>query len=111
MRRGALRHLLHIYVPDTYDVGNEVETYKLLGKPRASVRVLEEVESSGHDRQGVELVEFTVPYSKSLEFSYQDSIVLHRGREYDVTGVRNVNYEDRELRISAKRFDGVKRLP
>lgn len=110
MRRGALRHRLELYRPDTYDAGNEVETWKLWATPYSSIRVLEVTESAGNDYQGVEVVEFTLAYSRDIEFDYVDLIIVHRGREYDVLGVKNVDYLDRELRITAKRFDQGKRI-
>ncbi|HAS6216009.1 TPA: hypothetical protein I7172_13875 [Vibrio vulnificus] len=110
MRRGALRHRLQVYVPEVYLFGNEVSAWKLLGKPCGSVRVLESVESAGNDLQGVELVEFTIPYSKRLEDNQHDVIIVHRGHEYDVLGIKNIEYKDRELRLQAKRYEGVKRV-
>ncbi|HCG9221674.1 TPA: head-tail adaptor protein [Vibrio parahaemolyticus] len=110
MRRGSLRHRLEYYLPDTYDIGNEVETWKLVGKPYASVRAIETLESVGKDHQVVELVEFTIPYSRALDFDYTDSIIVHRGREYDVQGIKNVGYMDKELKVLAKRYEGAKRV-
>ncbi len=112
MRRGALRHRLQVYVPTSYVFGGEVAEWSLLGKPLASVRVLEVSETtSGTSIQGVETVEFTVPYSKKLEDNPHDVVIVHRGDEYDATGIRNVGYRDRELRIQAKRYEGTKRVP
>lgn len=110
MLRGSLRHRVSIYAPETYDIGNEVETWKLVGSPYASVKMKEIKEEGSNDLKVTELIEFTVPYSSQLEANQQDVIVVFRGDEYDVKSVYNVAFRDRELRITAKRYDSIKRV-
>ena len=110
MIRGHLRHLVQIYRPESYDIGNEVISWSVLGAPRCEVRVLEVVEAVGHDLTGTEVAEFVMPYSKVLESNYVDAIIVHRGREYDVIGVKNTNYRDTELKVTAKHYGNSKRV-
>ena len=105
MIRGSFRHLITLHRPDTYDAGNEVETWKQIAKARCKVKVLEVTEGSGSDLQASEIVEFRVPYMKSVELDHVDTIILFRNREYEVKGVKNVDYLDKELIITAKRDD------
>lgn len=110
MIRGALRHPVKIYLPAAYDFGNEVTSWSLLGSPRCQVRVLEVMESTGSDLTGTELVEFVMPYSSKLEVAHLDALIVHRGREYDVLGVKNTDYRDTELKVTAKHYGHPKRI-
>lgn len=110
MIRGAYRHLITLHRPDTYDVANEVESWRQIAQVRCRVRTLETNEGSGNDRQGTELNEFRIPYIKSVELDHRDTIILFRGREFEVLGVKNVNYLDKELVITAKHDDFSMRM-
>jgi len=106
MLRGSLRHRVTIYRPDTYTVGNEIDTWRLLGEVKASISVKESFESIGSDYQGAEIIELTLPYSKALELGFSDMILVHRGREFEVIAPpTNVRYEDKVLKILAKRYE------
>ena len=106
MLRGALRHRIAIYRPDTYTVGNEIDTWKLIGEVKASISVKESFESVGNDYQGSEIIEVTLPYSKALDLVFTDMILVHRGREFEVIAPPvNVRYMDKELKILAKGRD------
>lgn len=111
MRRGAFKHRLSIYAPSSYIFGGEVESWDFLGKAYASISVLEATEGeSGVRRQPVELLEFTVPYSRVLADKPNDIVIVYRGAEYEVLGIRNIDYRDKELKIQAKRYEGTKRV-
>jgi hypothetical protein len=110
MIRGSYRHLITLHRPDTYDVANEIESWKQVAQLRCRVRTLETTEGSGGDRQGTELNEFRMPYVKSVELDHRDMIILFRGREFEVLGVKNLNYLDKELVITAKHDDFSKRM-
>ena len=102
MIRGSYRHLITLHRPDTYDIANEIETWKQIAAPRSKVKVLDSLEGTGIDLQAVEIVEFRIPYIKAVELDYKDMVVVFRGREYEVKGVKNVDYLDKELIILAR---------
>lgn len=110
MIRGSYRHLITLHRPETYDVANEIESWKQVAQVRCKIRTLETNEGSGDDRQGTEIAEFRVPYMKSVELDHRDLVILFRGREFEVTGVKNVDYLDKELVITGKRDDYSLRL-
>lgn len=110
MIRGSFRHRVAIYVPETYDIGNEVESWSLLGNPMASVKVKEVTEEGATDLTVKEAIEFSIPYASSLEAHQRDVVVMFRGNEYDVKSVNNVNFRDRELRLLAVRSDTAQRV-
>ncbi|MDP5253371.1 MULTISPECIES: head-tail adaptor protein [unclassified Vibrio] len=111
MRRGAFKHRLSLYAPASYIFGSEVESWTLIGKAFASISVLEATEGeSGVRRQAVELLEFTIPYSRTLSENPTDIVIVYRDVEYEVLGIRNIDYRNKELKIQAKRYEGSKRV-
>ena len=111
MLRGSLRHRIAIYRPDETDRGNIVISWKKIGEVKASIKVMESLESVGQDHQGTEIIEITLPFSKALDLSYVDMILVHRGYEFEVIAPpTNVGYNDKVLKILAKKYEFAPRL-
>lgn len=111
MLRGSLRHRIAIYRPDVTDRGNMVISWQKIGEVKASIKVMESFEGTGQDLQGVEVIEITLPFSKALDLNYADMILVHRGHEFEVIAPpTNVDYNDKVLKILAKKYEFAPRV-
>jgi len=112
MRAGEMRHRVQVYRPSsTKDEYGEAQ-YVLWNKnvycaakaKDASEQVL------GSEYSAATFVDFKIRYSRSVEMEYQDMIILFRGKEFQITGVRNIGFMDKELMVAGVHFANQQRL-
>lgn len=112
MRSGEMRHRIQVYRPSSTkdEYGEAVYTlwnanvYCSVKAKDASEQVL------GSEYSGATFADFKIRYSRAIEMEYQDMIFLFRGREFQITGVRNLAFMDKELMVSGVHFANQQRL-
>ncbi|MEP7694557.1 head-tail adaptor protein [Vibrio parahaemolyticus] len=104
MRKAALRHQITIKKPldDSYSSTGEVLEWVTVGQPYVDVKTITNKESTGLDPNPYEVVQFNLPYHPAIENCGHGAVAIFRGREYEITGIQNLGYLDKELAITAR---------
>ncbi len=112
MRAGELRNRISIYRPsDVKDEYGESDYSLWSGGVYCAINVKDSSEQAlGSETSAGTYVDFKLRYSRSLEMDYQDMIIMFRGREYEITGVRNVGFRDKELIATGVHYADRKRI-
>ncbi len=112
MRAGEMKHRVQVYRPTgAKDEFGEAELGLWNANVWCAVMDMDASEQilGGENSAGV-YVRFKTRYSRAIEMEYPDMVFIFRGREFQITGVRNKGFQDKELVVTGVHYANQQRV-